>query len=388
MTLPRPTVRTLVFLAGALATGNAFALVSGTSGSAELLDQPTSLVNGASESARVQVFDEAQDVEVSEGAFTVDYLFDESDLGAHFTGVEHGSVVEEALLPAGTYDSHLIHFDPPGAYGTVSDATIEFDGEIVAVIVGAPLLRGSDATFAPGVAFQNDATRRAEPDEQFLLLSETTLQVLYMVAGGGYVDEVRVLTRRLDDACLGYDDGDDADADGVPDGCDDCAYDALNDADADGLCADVDNCADLHNPDQLDLDADTEGDVCDEDRDGDGVEDVADTCPMLSDPAQADADGDGIGDLCDTDVDGDGVLDDIDACADTEPGAATDTDGCSADQLCPCTGSWRNHGAYVACVTTFAQELLGDGLITDAEKGQLVSGAAGSTCGKPASSRR
>ena len=110
------------------------------------------------------------------------------------------------------------------------------------------------------------------------------------------------------DACRGFDDNLDADADTVADGCDNCPVDA--------------------NMDQLDSDNDGPGDACDIcpgfddslDTDIDGVPDGCDLCPGFND--NLDADADGVPDNCDlctgssqTDSDGDGVCDDLDACA-------------------------------------------------------------------------
>ncbi len=61
----------------------------------------------------------------------------------------------------------------------------------------------------------------------------------------------------------GFDDFDDTDRDGVPDGCD-------TDSDGDGAADHRDNCLDLPNPDQANLDGDKKGDACDSDIDGDG----------------------------------------------------------------------------------------------------------------------
>ena len=66
--------------------------------------------------------------------------------------------------------------------------------------------------------------------------------------------------------------GPDGDADGYPDGCDNCPEDS--------------------NPDQADFDGDSEGDACDTDDDNDGVLDVDDDCP-LEDATGSDADVDG-----------------------------------------------------------------------------------------------
>ena len=86
---------------------------------------------------------------------------------------------------------------------------------------------------------------------------------------------------------------------------------ALDD-DGDGLARPplgTDNCPDASNPDQLDEDCDTVGNVCD-------------LCPSDYDPSNADGDGDGLGDVCDpcdssadpTDTDADGVPDVCDNC--------------------------------------------------------------------------
>ena len=174
---------------------------------------------------------------------------------------------------------------------------------------------------------------------------------------------------------------DDTDTDGLGDTCDD-------DADNDSILNVEDNCPLVANFDQLDLDGDGIGDACEDDLDGDGVDDDVDNCPITANSAQSDFDGDGIGDLCDPDTDEDGVSNDNDLCAATPVGVLVDpTNGCSVDQLCPCDGPrgttmlWRNHGKYISCTARATNELLAQGLITEAEKGAIISAAAGSTCG-------
>jgi len=88
-----------------------------------------------------------------------------------------------------------------------------------------------------------------------------------------------------------------------------------NDDDRDGVRNGVDNCRREPNPQQLNLDGDSQGDVCDGDDDDDQVFEVnGDNCPRVANSDQSDLDEDGLGDACDPDVDGDGVDDRRDVC--------------------------------------------------------------------------
>ena len=133
------------------------------------------------------------------------------------------------------------------------------------------------------------------------------------------------------------------------------------DIDADGVCDEVDNCPFDPNPDQIDTDADGEGDVCDDDDDNDGVVDPedfdplnpfvcrdvdADTCDDCSsgtdDPSNdgLDFDGDGLCDLGDPDDDNDGIPDAADPCPldPTNSCVCPDADGdgvCDEADNCP-----------------------------------------------------
>ncbi len=197
----------------------------------------------------------------------------------------------------------------------------------------------------------------------------------------------------------------DVDGDGITNGADNCPVEANpsqddtdgdldgdacdTDDDNDGIDDGADNCQFMVNPDQADSDNDGQGDVCDGDLDGDGVDNEVDNCPLTANLDQFDFDGDGEGDACDADIDNDGVDNGDDLCAftgfDEVVEAAT---GCSIDQLCPCDGprgttqSWKNHGKYVSCVSKTSKSFVQQGLISNQERGDIVSEAAQSNCGK------
>jgi len=87
-----------------------------------------------------------------------------------------------------------------------------------------------------------------------------------------------------DDVCLGFDDSQDSDGDGIPDGCDACPTTSLNDPDNDAICDNIDPCP--NDPGN--------------DPDNDGVCSLQDQCPGEDD--SIDEDQDGIPDGCDDDV--------------------------------------------------------------------------------------
>ena len=191
--------------------------------------------------------------------------------------------------------------------------------------------------------------------------------------GDGFCDDV--------DLCLGNDASGDTDEDGTCDDIDVCFLDPENDADGDGVCESNDNCPEEWNPSQKDTDEDGPGDECDPDLDGDNVPNERDNCLFDFNPGQEDFDLDGAGDFCDADDDEDGVQDDGDECPLTAPGAVIAENGCSIAQLCPCENDWKNHGAYVRCVAHTSEVFVDLGLITEEEKGAIVSEAAQSSCG-------
>lgn len=125
------------------------------------------------------------------------------------------------------------------------------------------------------------------------------------------------------------------DSDKYGDACDWCLNDKDNDIDNDGICAnsgymgkkvgDNDNCINQSNPQQLDMDNDFIGDLCDvcpddrgNDVDNDGIcegkefnfEKIGgnDNCPNTYNPEQKNNDNDLLGDACDNQVCGDGKI--------------------------------------------------------------------------------
>ncbi len=137
-----------------------------------------------------------------------------------------------------------------------------------------------------------------------------------------------------EDACPGHDDGQDADGDGVPDECD--SYDERQDLDddGDGIPNRDDSCP--GHDDKVDSDGDGTPDGCDEyddrqdmDDDGDGVANKHDRCPGGDDASDQDNDGtpDACDDIDDRDDDADGVNNTDDACEGHDDNADVDEDG-------------------------------------------------------------
>ena len=131
----------------------------------------------------------------------------------------------------------------------------------------------------------------------------------------------------------------DIDNDGVGNLCD---VDFISDGDTDGVINGEDNCPDISNADQSDADNDGVGDTCDSDfisdADADGVEDSLDNCPNITNADQADVDTDGIGDACDSDftsdADVDGVINGQDNCPNTANTDQSDIDADGVGDLC------------------------------------------------------
>lgn len=202
------------------------------------------------------------------------------------------------------------------------------------------------------LCYGSDATGDTEPD--------------------GYCNDVDVCPTIADDQT-------DTDGDGRGNACD-------KDDDNDGLSDGADNCPVDYNVDQANTDGDKQGDACDTDDDNDTVLDMSDNCPLVGNLSQDNFDGDSVGDACDTDDDADAVLDSADVCPSTPLSLLVNSRGCSGVQYvsltCSSTATWKNHGAYVSCVSSAATMAKSSGLLTKDQSGVVVSTAAKSTVGK------
>ncbi len=78
----------------------------------------------------------------------------------------------------------------------------------------------------------------------------------------------------------------DSDSDNIGDKCDN-----NQDVDEDGHQNNLDNCPYIPNANQVDHDKDGKGDACDHDDDNDGVPDDKDNCRLAFNPDQLDLDG-------------------------------------------------------------------------------------------------
>lgn len=77
---------------------------------------------------------------------------------------------------------------------------------------------------------------------------------------------------------------------------------AVVDTDGDTVPDSTDNCDSVSNLDQLNNDADAEGDACDTDDDNDTVLDVTDNCDFVANLDQLDTDSDGAGNACENEA--------------------------------------------------------------------------------------
>ena len=172
-----------------LAAAPAFAsTVSG--GSAAGLDLTRNVTQGAD----AVVYSEATGVTAG-SSVTVDFLVGTNlSVGVATSGID--TFASGQALTAGTYDSHLIHFDPNGR-GSVLGSW-DFGATIVAIILSnngvQTLLNDTDSLFgAAGTTYDDHLGRRTESDASITLISGTSL-AFDLRTNANHVDNTRVLT--------------------------------------------------------------------------------------------------------------------------------------------------------------------------------------------------
>ncbi len=83
------------------------------------------------------------------------------------------------------------------------------------------------------------------------------------------------------------------------------------------------------------------------------------------------------------DADHDGVPDSLDQCPGTAANSAVNAHGCSIQDLVNvCAVTAVTHGDYVSCITDLAGQLVAEGLITNKQRGKMISEAGTSSVGK------
>lgn len=159
-------------------------------GSAAGLDLSRNTTQGAD----AVVYSEAAGVTVGAG-ITVDFLAGVNlNVGVSTSGIDTFSSGQ--ALGAGTYDSHLIHFDPNGAGSVIG--SWDFGANIVAIILSntgtQSLLNETDSIFgAAGTTYETHLGRRTENSDSFTLTTGTSL-AFDLRTNSSHIDNIRVLT--------------------------------------------------------------------------------------------------------------------------------------------------------------------------------------------------
>lgn len=183
-----------------LISGSAHSAVVSAIGSSTIYGSATGvdLTEGNRDSSAITSYDEAQAKTIGSNEVFVDYLVGANlSLGDTVAGVDSIGPTGGRALQAGTYDSHLLQFDPNGSASGIS-ATFTFSGEIVGLIVSnsgsSALLNLSDVVFGTASAYENLLGRRVESSESLTLVSSYELRLNGWKASNPWTDEVRVIT--------------------------------------------------------------------------------------------------------------------------------------------------------------------------------------------------
>lgn len=165
---------------------------------------PTNSIDGLnlswnkSESNTLQTFDEQQNLTLLNGSVKVDYLVGHNlAVGQSFTGTNHSN--SGLYLKAGTYSSHLLHFDPVGTKGgQTENIRVEFSHNIIAIILGGEYLKLSDSLLGnASTSYDNSISRRMEANDLFTLESQNTLLIDKVSVGRYWTDDARIITQNV-----------------------------------------------------------------------------------------------------------------------------------------------------------------------------------------------
>ncbi|KZY59085.1 hypothetical protein A3752_05710 [Oleiphilus sp. HI0081] len=150
------------------------------------------------ESDQLQTFDEQQGVAIAHQQVQVDYLLGSNlFVGDTLRGQQTGK--NSPYLSAGSYSSHLIHFDPLGtSSGKETKQLIEFDSDIVAIILNGKKLNASDNIFGgTGANYETSTSRKWESNDFLTFTSSQSILVDRATVGRYWIDDARIITQSV-----------------------------------------------------------------------------------------------------------------------------------------------------------------------------------------------
>ena len=194
-------IRKLLVIAGLIISCGAQASIISVTGQATYNGSAAGVDLGGNQATGSTIlgYDERQGVAIAANTVEVDYLFGTNlTIGTGVNGISNANSSE--TLGSGTYDSHILHLDASGPSVSITSATFEFDGSIVALIVSnfgsaGKLLNLSDDDFGNAVNYVGGKSRRLENDDGPLeILAAGNKLQLNGISTFGPIDEVRVIT--------------------------------------------------------------------------------------------------------------------------------------------------------------------------------------------------
>jgi len=148
-------------------------------------DDPSDLVHNTTVFGGI----EKQNVTVAENQVWVDHLIGSGDVGSTLWGV--GDTTADHVLPAGSYDSYLLYYNPVNT-GHSGAVEFTFAGDILAIMSGFRGLRDTNDEFAVSA---RQHWEYMETDDSFTITSANSLSSSgWWVGGSLHCDQLRVLT--------------------------------------------------------------------------------------------------------------------------------------------------------------------------------------------------